>query len=289
MDDKPTASLTAAQQTLLDQWLPGATVVHDHSWGLVQTTVLEILHNGGRYILKAGGPNDGHIARELEAHHTWLRPWTSIGRAPELLHGDPSAKLVLTRYLPGELVQDTTAADDPETYRQAGELLALLHGQSAQTDDDLERRERDKAFAWLAKPHCIPAEHVESLHADLDRWPTPPTTIVPTHGDWQTRNWLIDRGTVHAIDFGRAALRPADSDWVRLSQNEFRRDHRFERAFIEGYGGDPREAASWFRTRVREAIGTACWAYAVGDADFEAQGLRLIQEVVDEIDGRDGR
>ncbi|MGW6199374.1 phosphotransferase family protein [Kribbella sp. NPDC055110] len=32
----------------------------------------------------------------------------------------------------------------------------------------------------------------------------PPATLVPTHGDWQPRNWLVDNGTVRVIDFGRA-------------------------------------------------------------------------------------
>jgi len=34
------------------------------------------------------------------------------------------------------------------------------------------------------------------------------------------------------------------------------------------------------RQRVREAIGTATWAYAVGDDAFEAQGLRMIDEAL---------
>jgi len=38
---------------------------------------------------------------------------------------------------------------------------------------------------------------------------------------------------------------------------------------LEGYGDDPREPAAWHRNRVREAIGTAVWAYQVGDETFE--------------------
>ena len=81
-------NLSPRQRALLDDWLPGATVERDHSWGLVQTTVLEMTHAGSRFIVKAGGDNDHHIEREIYAHLHWLLPWTSRGRAPAMEHAD---------------------------------------------------------------------------------------------------------------------------------------------------------------------------------------------------------
>ena len=103
---------------------------------------------------------------------------------------------------------------------------------------------------------------------------------MPTHGDWQPRNWLHHDGTVSVIDFGRADLRPAYTDLARLDAQDFRRDPALERAFLDGYGADPREPASWHRQRVREAVGTAVWARLVGDEEFEAQGHRMIAEAL---------
>ncbi|MGW0504989.1 phosphotransferase [Micromonospora sp. NPDC003241] len=272
--------LSGAQRDLLDRWLPGATVLRDLGWDLLPTTVLEVAHDGARYVVKAGGPEDQHIARELRAHHHWLTPWTSRDRAPVLVHGDESAKLLVTRYLPGELLLDTAHVDDPAAYRQAGELLALLHAQTTATDDDYEARENARSLAWLAGPHRIPPATVERLRAEIAAWPTPPATLVPTHGDWQPRNWLVHQGRVSIIDFGRAALRPAYTDFGRLAVQDFRRDPALERAFLDGYGADPREPGSWHRTRVRDAIGTAGWAYRVGDERFEEQGHRMIRDVL---------
>ena len=45
-------------------------------------------------------------------------------------------------------------------------------------------------------------------------------------------------------------------------------------------GADPRDAAAWQRNRIREAIGTAVWAYQVGDEAFEQQGHRMIAEAL---------
>ncbi|GAA2365079.1 phosphotransferase [Dactylosporangium salmoneum] len=273
-------NLSVRQRALVDRWLPGATVERDHSWGLVETTVLELAHAGSRFIVKAGGNDDAHIERELHAHRHWLHPWTSRGRAPSLVHGSADVKVLVTRYLPGELVLGSKHADYPGTYRQAGELLALLHAQTVVVDDDYERRENERALARFGEPHRIAAATVERLRAEIASWPTPPATLVPTHGDWQPRNWLACDGVIGVIDFGRAGMRPAATDFARLAAQEFRRDPSLEAAFVDGYGADPRETGAWHRNRCREAIGTAVWAYRVGDEGFEAQGHRMIAEAL---------
>ena len=111
------AQLTRRQQELLDDWLPGAEIVQDHSWGLVGTTVLELVHRGARYVARSGDTRDHHLSRELRAHRNWLGPWTSRGRAPQLVHADDDAKLLVTRYLPGELVQGSGYEFHPDIYR----------------------------------------------------------------------------------------------------------------------------------------------------------------------------
>ncbi|MFF5179368.1 phosphotransferase [Micromonospora sp. NPDC000316] len=273
-------NLSPQQRALVDTWLPGATVEKDHSWGLVATTVLEMTHAGSRFVVKAGGDDDHHIQRELHAHRHWLRPWTDRGRAPALVRGSAEAKLLLTRYLPGELVLGSAYADDPGIYRQAGELLALLHAQTAVRGDNYEKSENEKSLTALSGPHRIAPSTVQRLRAEIAGWPTPPATLVPTHGDWQPRNWIVHDSAVSIIDFGRAALHPAASDFGRLADRDFRRNPALEAAFLDGYGTDPREPGAWYRSRIRQAIGTVTWAYRVGDEAFEAEGhrtLRLLQ------------
>ena len=275
------AGLSDRQRALLDRWLPGAVAVRDHSWGQMDRSVLEVVHGQARVILKAGGDGDHHMAREIHAHLSWLGPWHARRRAPTLLHHDVDARLLVTSYLPGELVLGTPHADDPVLYRQAGELLAELHGQSSVVDTDHEQRDNAKSLAWLDRPHRIAPDVEAGLRALIASWPTPPATLVPTHGDWQPRNWIVHDGQLSVIDLGRALMRPAMTDLARLAVQDFARDPRLERAFLDGYGTDPREPAAWHRTRVREAIGTAAWAFQVSDEEFEAQGHRMIAEVLD--------
>lgn len=276
----PLERLTDEQRALLARWLPGAKVEADHSWGLVETTVLEVVHDGARLVVKAGGARDHHLEREIRAHLAWLGPWVRRGRAAVARHHDVAAKLLVTDFLPGRLVLGSPEADEPGTYRQAGELLALLHAQTGHLDEHHEERDNARALRWLDGPHRLADDTVERLREEIRSWPTPPAYLVPTHGDWQPRNWLVDDGVVRVIDFGRAAMRPAMTDLVRLATQELRRGPALETAFLDGYGTDPREPAAWHRHRVREAIGTACWAFQVGEKEFEAHGHRMVSEVL---------
>lgn len=273
-------NLTARQRALLEQCLPGAELVRDHSWGLIGTTVLEMSLEHDRYIVKVGDEGDHHLARELRAHRLWLEPWTSQRRAPQLLCADEEAKFLLRQFVEGGLVEGSAHEYVPDTYRQAGMLLACLHGQLGREDPEFEVRANDKTLAWLEGPHRIAPDAVARLRAEVESWPTPPMTVVPTHGDWQPRNWLVDDGVVRVIDFGRADLRPALTDFARLEAQQFRERPDLEAALIEGYGGDPREPDAWRRNRVREAVATAAWAYQVASAPFERQGHRMIAEAL---------
>jgi hypothetical protein len=273
-------NLTARQRELLERWLPEAEVVKDHSWDLIGTTVLELSHQGIPYIVKAGDKSDHHIARELRAHRLWLQPWTSQGRAPQLLHADDEAKLLLRQHLPGELVEGSPHEHVPDTYHQAGILLARLHSQFGIEDTEFEAQANQKTLAWLDKPHRIAPDIVARLRTEVESWPSAPMIVVPTHGDWQPRNWLIHDGVVSVIDFGRADLRPAVTDFARLAAQQFRMHPELEAALIDGYGGDPREPDRWRRTRIREAVGTAAWAYQVASEPFERQGHRMIAEAL---------
>jgi phosphotransferase family enzyme len=272
--------IAADQQALLDRWLPGATVVRHHSWGLVGNTVLELLWDGGRYIAKAGGPDDNQVLREVHAHRNWLTPLTSIGRAPRFVAADEDVLLLVTRYLPGELVLGHAAELLPSTYRQAGELLARLHAQFSVVDKDFEAKANTKALARLDRPHRIEPDVTARLKQIIKSWPTPPTTLVPTHGDWQPRNWVVHEGVVSAIDFGHAALRPAMTDFARMAARQFRTDPALESAFVQAYGDDPRDLEAWQRLRLRTGIGNATWAYQVGDEAFERQGHQEINEAL---------
>ena len=272
--------LTAAQQRRVDRWLPGAVVVEDLSWGLVDATVLHVGSDRGEVIVKAGGPDNHHLVREIAGHRGFTGPWLGERRIGRMTHADEGLRLIVLEYLPGVLVEGTAAATDPQTHRQAGRLLALLHGQATRVDPLYEARMDARALEWLDGEHRIPPATEARILEVIAGHDHPPAVLVPTHGDWQPRNWLVHRDRVLVIDLGRADWRPALTDFGRLSAQQWRGRPDLEAAFLDGYGDDPREPDAWRRTLLREAIGTACWAGRVGDEAFEQQGHRMVDDAL---------
>lgn len=272
--------LTDDQQRVVQEWLPGAALIADLSWGQLDTAVLHLWTATGEVIIKAGGAANHHIDREIHAHQHFSAPWVKRGRGARMHRFDATAKILWLDYLPGSLMEGTPAEDIPDFYRQAGILLAELHGIGSQVDDTYEARLTQKSLASLESDHRIAPELIEPLRAALLAYQPRPVTLVPTHGDWQPRNWLIDGEILRPIDFGRAEWRPADTDFTRLAVRQWRTDPALESAFFDGYGTDPRDRERWSALLIREAIGTAVWAYQVGDRAFEAQGQRMIVEAL---------
>ncbi|SNC60235.1 Phosphotransferase enzyme family protein [Kytococcus aerolatus] len=265
-------ALTEDQRRFVEGHLGAGKVVTDHSWGQTDTVVLEVASDRGRVIVKAAGPSNGHIAREIRVHRAWTAPWVASGRAARLLAADEELRVLITEYLPGELVEGTPAQEDPFTYEQAGRLIAAFHAQHSTVDPSWNDSLRGRVERFLAMPHRIDATIAERVRDELAGWPTGGATVVPTHGDWQPRNWLDDHLVLRIIDFGRADLRPPEEDLVRLGRQDFLRRPELEAAFLAGYGRDPREPGAWRRMNVAEAVGTAVWALHVGDEEFEAVG-----------------
>lgn len=178
----PSRELSPQQVRLLEIWAPGSRVVADHSWGLTDTVVVEIASGRGRAIVKAGGPSNHHIDRELRAHQGWTRAWVQAGRTSTLLAADAAARILLLSYLPGCLVEGDPAQDDPGTFHQAGQLLSVFHAQAFNWHptwrDDLRaqifRRLQAPAVPdglrrrVLARPPAGPA---------AGPWQSPPTAI----------------------------------------------------------------------------------------------------------------
>lgn len=218
--------------------------------------------------------------REIWAHREIVAPLAERSLAPRMLHAEPRLKLLAATFLLGVLVEGTLAEREPDVYRQAGRALALLHAQGSRPGDDYEQRADAKALAWLEREHRIADEVTDRLRAELAH-PVPPRPSVPTHGDWQSRNWLVQDRRPSVIDFGRADWRPAATDFARLDAQQFRGRPDLEQALLDGYGGNRREPRAGRRDRLREAIGTAVWAHLVGDEGFEQQGHRMIADVLD--------
>jgi len=276
----PAQFLSAEQAVRIRSWLGNVQVLEDLSWNLTDTKVLHLRSNQREFILKTGGENNHHISRELHAHQGYTAELKSRGIAANMLFSSEELRLMVLDYLPGQLCVGTRNEFSPDIYRQAGAALKLFHRQAQRVDQNYEARLALKFRRLLSLEHRISLHHCQQIERILDAQVPQVVVLVPTHGDWQPRNWLVDRGLLRIIDFGRFEFRPAASDLARLAVQQFKGHPELEFAFLEGYGQDPRHEPSWGIMQLREAIGTAIWAYQVGDAEFEAQGHLMLQEAL---------
>ncbi|MEJ1156346.1 phosphotransferase [Microbacterium marmarense] len=276
--------LSPRQRTLIEQWEPTAELVADLSWRLGGTTVLLARAGDTEIVVKAGERGDLNVTREIEGREHWAGVWVELGVAAKTFHADSDANILLLEHLPGDLIAGSEAAIDPEVHRRAGELLRVFHDQRAIDPADSDEEETRRASAWLDSAHRIDADAVQRLRYALSVLPGVTAPLVPTHGDFQPRNWLLDDGEVRFVDFGRFGHRAAATDFARMAAQEWLQNPACETAFIEGYGIDPRDDQEWLMIRLRQAIETAAWAYQAGDPAFEQQGLRMVDEVLEDLE-----
>ncbi len=272
--------LSAQQAGFVESLFPDVRLLNDLSWNLVDTAVLEVEHCGRRYVVKAAGPANHHIGREMDAHESFTNIWAAKDKAPSLVNANRSLNLLVTEYLEGCLVEGGAAEYDADTHRQAGRLLRAFHAQAARVDPRYEKVATAKAMAWLDKPHRTEEAAAERARRILAAYRPESVAAVPTHGDWQPRNWLMNGTELRIIDFGRFGFRPALSDLCRLAAQQWRLRPELEDAFLEGYGSDPRDCRLWNLTMLREAVSTAAWAFHVGDREFEKQGHRMLRDAL---------
>jgi Ser/Thr protein kinase RdoA (MazF antagonist) len=272
--------LDKTQAAFVERHLGVPALVEDMSWGLVDTHVLHVRTGDQDFVVKAAGPDNHHIPREITAYESYTARLARSGRAARLVTSDRATNLLITEYQPGVLVEGTPFEWASDVHAQAGLLLRSLHDQQERVDTDYERRATAKALSWLDRPHRISPRVDAEARRILGAYRPAPVVVVPTHGDWHPRNWLIDDDRVRVIDFGRFDFRPRETDLCRLANQQWREIPALEVAFLNGYGADPRGEEVWPIELLREAISTAAWAFLVGDVAFEAQGHRMLDEAI---------
>lgn len=272
--------LSDAQRRFVSSHLVTPELVSDMSWGQVDTRVLHVRDGATEFVVKAAGGGNHHIGREISAHENATAPLLRIDRCSRLVAADRAANVLVTTFVPGDLVEGTSAELSADLHAQAGALLRAFHDQHPRLDDDYESRATDQALSRLNQDHRITLDVADRAREVLETYIPRPIVVVPTHGDWQPRNWVVDCGRLRVIDFGRFDYRPAATDLCRLAVQQWDEAPDLESAFLRGYGSDPRDPEVWRLDLLREAVGTAVWAYQVGDEAFEAQGHRMLAAAI---------
>lgn len=277
-------ALTELQHFFVQHALGLYDIVTDHSWGITDTVVLHVKNDLGEYIVKAFGPDNHHFERELLAYQSASPTLANQDRASFLRAFDDESRVLIFDILPGEISENTPRHLCPELHAEAGRLLRMLHDVRAHEDSNACQKEHQRALSWLDGDHPLSSAAARECQRVLQAFEPELITAVPTHGDYQPRNWLLaPDGVLRIIDFGRFALRGRMEDFMFLEAKVWRKHRNLELAFMKGYGKDPRAGneQGWFIARLRAAIGIAAWAHQVGLPDFSQLGVAWVNELLE--------
>jgi tRNA A-37 threonylcarbamoyl transferase component Bud32 len=250
--------------------------VADYSWPYEGSEVYRIRDAGGVEHIVKRLINERFFGMEV-AGYRWAAA-LGLGRATRLEAADVALRAVVVSFLPGAPM---LGAIEPvlhaEAYRQTGQLLARLHGAEPSAAGEravlgrlLESSEGQlaKAAAELSPAQQQLARRAAALLAAVG----PSLRAVPTHGDLQPRNLLLDadRRTVALIDFEKAALAPPVRDVVRLEAGIFTGRPELRRAFYDGYGrrleaGEVSALRAWV---VLDSVSALAWGFPNGDEEI---------------------
>ncbi|MER7468404.1 NUDIX domain-containing protein [Streptomyces sp. NPDC097981] len=207
------------------------------SWVRTGSRVWRLAGPGGGtwYLKRHRGPK--FHDREVAAYRSWV---PALGaRAPRLVAADTAARAVVVTALPGHPLHGMVlgAGDEARVQQALGRLVGALHRSAperpaaAVTAADKIKRHLDGARPYLADGDEDLVLALVRTYPDL-----PKPTLVPTHGDLQYRNVLLDGdGEPLLFDFERSEYNTATRDMVRLCDTWTGRPD-LRAAFLDGYG-----------------------------------------------------
>lgn len=145
----------------------------------------------------------------------------------------------------------TGEAPIPERYaREAGALLAAIHGAATPVpqalDDETWNEARWSNLAGLTgipRPIAERLRYAASLLAELEAETSGSHVVdhVPSHGDLDPKNTLLVDGTLMAVDWDAAGLRPAAREAVTVALDWSATPEDFRavlRSYVDAGGGD---------------------------------------------------
>lgn len=223
--------------------------------------------------------------RETAAYDAWSPHLAPL--MPRLVGRCARRRTLLVEWLPGS----SPRPRDPASYRPAGALLARLQ------DLPLPEGWVDGAGRW--DRWCLQVraraedqlERVRRLGVPVDTGVVraaveemvalPPQPLVPCHGDFLPRNWLVDGPRLAVIDFAEASAQPRGVAFARLHVNTiWDRVHLFERLLV-GYGRalDDDEVRLVELHRALNAVYLLRWGAGRGSAASVARGQQVLAAV----------
>ena len=269
---------------LVDAAIGGPATYRSRGWSYGISDVWEVRSDNGTGFFLKRHKQVRKFVRERRFYEEWKPHLPDM--TPDLVAVFPNALLIGA--LPGEPMESALLEPEDErvVFVQAGRFLRALNA-IPYTDErklSLVDELADRMDTWLAHARdYLAAEDIRWLadrfrpheaFGDLAR--------VPCYGDFQPRNWIVDR-RAESLRLGVFDFEHTRGDlWflgiVKLWDRPWAGRPDLEASFWKGYGrtltADEHEQLR--QTILLHVIGVIVWSRKHGDMDYEAHGRQLL-------------
>jgi hypothetical protein len=263
--------------------LGACRLVGDRSWPARTSTVLEVAtDDGARWFVKVHHDAGRHAA-EVRALLDWAPALDD--RAPRLVAHDAERLAVVLSALPGVSPDGLTPAVEQRVHQQAGALLRRFHDAEPPRLDVDGATPRVAAYRhWTSRAPdgLLDAADLAFAEPFIDvAMGLPAVAVVPTHGDWSPRNWLLDDDRLAIIDFERSERSWWTKDLERLEAGAWIGRPDLRDAFLDGYGRalQDHERQALRAAMVLGQVTSVVWADEHGDEAFAAKSRENLRRL----------
>ncbi|WP_244330208.1 phosphotransferase enzyme family protein [Streptomyces prasinus] len=196
---------------------------------------------------------------------------------------DSALRAVVITAVPGQPLHGLAHPPEQQQhlFHQIGALAAAIHRSAAgpfPTAEGVPALAKVERHLEAARPYLNPGDEkfIRSTVARAEG--VPPLDRVPTHGDFQLRNLLLDQdGSLAVIDFERSEPGPAIRDLVRLA-DAWATQPRLCDAFMAGYGREltPAEEERFVIDSALDALSGIQYGTTHSDAETQDRGHRTL-------------
>lgn len=273
---------------------PGLRGTHrryEHDWSPCGTEAYQPLRMTGRTAhrrrspLERFGVASGQWSATNPVHKDAYRSWVPRlpAAAPTLVTADSALRAVVITAVPGQPLHGLAHPPEQQQhlFHQIGALAAAIHRSAAgpfPTAEGVPALAKVERHLEAARPYLNPGDEkfIRSTVARAEG--VPPLDRVPTHGDFQLRNLLLDQdGSLAVIDFERSEPGPAIRDLVRLA-DAWATQPRLCDAFMAGYGREltPAEEERFVIDSALDALSGIQYGTTHSDAETQDRGHRTL-------------
>ncbi len=234
---------------------------------------------GADFVLRLCGKDTEVLSIDRETEVAATRAASDAGVAPEVVRWLPEQRVLVTRFLPGR-VMEAAELRDPATLAVVADALRRIHaGPPLATAFPTFTLVRVYAEAARARGGEVPAEdHAFALELS-DRiagvlGDRPGHELVPCHNDLLTANFLRSDGDLRIVDWEYAGMNDRFFDLGNLAVNNGLSEDE-EHVLLEAYFGEPVSAARYASLRLMRLMSDvreAMWGVlqrAVSELDFD--------------------